>query len=113
MRLYHNPRCSKSRMALSLLESHNVDFDIVLYQETPLDAPELRALVGKLDVPLRDIVRKGEDAFRDLGLGEPGVSDDDLIAAIVAHPGLLERPIFVHGQRAAVGRPPEAVLDIL
>lgn len=110
--LYHNPRCSKSRQTLALLQEKGVAPQIVEYLKTPPDAATLAELIGKLGIPAKALLRKGEDAYKALGLKD--VDDESaLIAAMAAHPVLIERPILVNGAKAAIGRPPEAVLDIL
>ncbi|KTS93083.1 arsenate reductase [Pseudomonas oryzihabitans] len=111
--LYHNPRCSKSREALALLQSRELAVSVVPYLETPPDAGQLRELLAKLDIGARQLLRTGEDAYRELHLADPALNEDALIAAMVAHPKLIERPIAVHGERAVIGRPPERVLEIL
>ncbi|WGL17819.1 arsenate reductase (glutaredoxin) [Microbulbifer bruguierae] len=111
--IYHNPRCSKSRQTLQLLQDNNVEPEIVLYLETPPDAATLSALLGKLGIGARDLLRKGEDAYKELNLKDDALSDNELIAAMVAHPKLIERPIVVKGDRAVLGRPPENALELL
>ena len=111
--LYHNPRCSKSRQALELLRKRGVEPEIVLYLEQPPTKARLAALLGMLGVGPRDLMRKAEDVYRELGLADPGLSNAKLIEAMVKHPILIERPIAVVGRRAVVGRPPERVLEIL
>jgi len=110
---YHNPRCSKSRAALALLEERGLQPQVVRYLETPPDAAQLRELLARLGFSPRQLLRSGEDEYRELGLGDPKLDDDALIQAMVAHPKLIERPILVAGERAVVGRPPERVLEIL
>ncbi len=112
-RLYHNPRCSKSRGALDILHEHGVHPRVVAYLDTPPDATELRALLRMLALPARSVLRTDEDEYRELGLAEPSLSEEALIAAMVKHPRLIERPIFVHAGRAIIGRPPEQVLTLL
>ena len=111
--IYHNPRCSKSRQTLALLEEKGVEPDIVLYLETPPDAKTLKSLIGRLGITPRELLRAGEAEYRELNLADPALGDDRLIDAMVRHPKLIQRPIVVNGERAALGRPPEAVLDIL
>lgn len=111
--LYHNPRCSKSRAALSLLREHGVEPDIVEYLKTPPDEAALRGLLKRLGLGARDVLRKGETPYKELGLGRDSVTAAELVAAIAANPILLERPIAVAGQRAVLGRPPERVLELL
>lgn len=111
--LYHNPRCSKSREALALLQSRELAVSVVPYLDTPPDAGQLRELLAKLGIGARQLLRTGEDTYRELHLADPALDEDALIAAMVAHPRLIERPIAVHGERAVIGRPPERVLEIL
>ena len=110
--IYHNPRCSKSRQALGLLEEKGIVPDIVLYLETPPDPKTLKAILKKLGIHARDLLRKGEEEFRQLQLDNPSLTDNDLIAAMCTHPRLIERPIVINGTRAVIGRPPEKVLEI-
>ena len=111
--LYHNPRCSKSRGALELLEERGLNPHVVRYLETPPDAAALKALLGKLGIGARQLLRSGEDEYKTLGLADPALSDDQLIDAMARHPKLIERPILVAGNKAVIGRPPEKVLEIL
>ena len=111
--LYHNPRCSKSRSALALLEARGLAPIIVRYLDTPPDAATLTALLGKLGIGARQLLRTGEDDYQALNLADSSLSDSDLIAAMAAHPKLIERPILVNGDKAVIGRPPENVLEIL
>lgn len=111
--LYHNPRCSKSRGALELLEARGLAPTVVRYLETPPDAATLRTLLGKLGVGARQLLRSGEDEYKALNLADPALSDAQLIDAMVKHPKLIERPILVAGDKAVIGRPPEKVLEIL
>ncbi|MGE4406844.1 arsenate reductase (glutaredoxin) [Pseudomonas sp.] len=111
--LYHNPRCSKSRGALELLEARGLKPEIVRYLETPPSAAELKALLDKLGLAPRQLLRSGEDEYQSLGLADPALSDEQLIDAMAGHPRLIERPILIVGDKAIVGRPPEKVLEIL
>ena len=111
--IFHNPRCSKSRATLALLEKRGVTPKIRLYLEEPPDAAELRSIVKKLGIPARSLLRTGEAEYREQGLDDESLSEDQLIEAMAATPRLIERPIVVAGRRAALGRPPEAVLEIL
>ena len=111
--IYHNPRCSKSRATLALLEARGVKPKIVDYLKTPPSAAELKAILSKLGLKPRDILRTGESVYAELGLKARDLDDDALIAVMVENPILIERPIVVAGNRAAVGRPPENVLAIL
>ncbi|WP_122869708.1 arsenate reductase (glutaredoxin), partial [Pseudomonas viridiflava] len=109
--LYHNPRCTKSRGALELLQARGLSPDVVLYLETPPDAAQLRELLGKLGISARQLLRTGEDDYKQLNLADASLSDEQLIAAMAAHPKLIERPILVVGDKAVIGRPPENVLE--
>jgi arsenate reductase len=111
--LYHNPRCSKSRGALQLLEARGLTPTIVRYLETPPNAAQLSDLLGKLGIGARQLLRSGEDEYRTLNLADPALSEAQLIEAMVAHPKLIERPILIIGSKAVIGRPPEKVLEIL
>jgi arsenate reductase len=111
--LYHNPRCSKSRGALELLEARGLTPTIIRYLETPPDAAQLRDLLGKLRIGARELLRTGEEEYKALNLADASLSDEQLIAAMAAHPKLIERPILVVGDKAVIGRPPESVLEIL
>ncbi|KFX68650.1 arsenate reductase [Pseudomonas taeanensis MS-3] len=111
--LYHNPRCSKSRSALQLLEARGLTPTIVRYLETPPSASQLQDLLSKLGLNARELLRTGEDEYQALGLVDLGLSEAQLIAAMVAHPKLIERPILVVDDQAVIGRPPEKVLEIL
>ncbi|WP_248800783.1 arsenate reductase (glutaredoxin) [Pseudomonas sp. MWU13-2105] len=111
--LYHNPRCSKSRGALELLQDRGFTPTVVHYLETPLDAAQLKALLGKLGIGARQLLRTGEDEYKQLNLADSQLSEEQLIAAIAEHPRLMERPILVAGDKAIIGRPPEHVLEIL
>ncbi|MBD9463657.1 arsenate reductase (glutaredoxin) [Pseudomonas sp. Pdm06] len=111
--LYHNTRCSKSRGALELLEARGLTPTVVRYLETPLDAAQLERLLGKLGITARQLLRTGEDEYKDLNLADESLSQAQLIAAIAAHPKLMERPILEAGEKAVIGRPPEKILEIL
>ncbi|KGM57686.1 arsenate reductase [Lysobacter arseniciresistens ZS79] len=112
-RLYHNPRCSKSRGALELLRERGIEPQIVAYLDTPPTEDELRQLVAMLGLPARTLLRTGESEYAELGLDDPALTDERIIAAMATHPRLIERPVFVHGGRAVIGRPPERVLELL
>ena len=111
--IYHNPRCSKSRQTLSLLKEHGVEPTVVEYIDEPPTADELTEILLKLDAAPRDIIRKGEKVYKEFELDDASLTDDALIAAMVGHPILIERPIVVTDEKAAIGRPPSAVLEIL
>ena len=111
--LYHNPRCSKSRQALALLEERGLQPTVVRYLETPPTEQELQAILTRLGIAPRQLLRSGEGEYTTLNLADPALSDAQLIAAMAAHPRLIERPILIAGDVAVVGRPPEKVLEIL
>ena len=109
--IWHNPRCSKSRETLALLEAQGIAPTIRLYLQDPPSEAELQDALARLALPARDLVRRKEAAFRDAGLSAYS-SDAALIAAMAANPVLIERPVVLHRDRAALGRPPEAVLAL-
>jgi arsenate reductase len=111
--IYHNPRCSKSRQTLELLQEKGIDPDIVLYLENPPDSATLKKLLKKLGIGARELLRKGEDDYKANNLKNPDLSEAEIIDYMVRFPKLIERPIVVNGAKAALGRPPEAVLAIL
>jgi len=111
--MYHNPRCSKSRQTLEILQSKGQEPEIVLYLENPPTTETLKSLLAKLKISARDLLRKGEDAYKDNNLKNPALSDEDLIIAMNQFPKLIERPIVVKGDNAVLGRPPENVLDLI
>ena len=110
--IYHNPKCSKSRETLELLRERGIEPRIVEYLKAPPTAAELTAIVAKLGIKPEALVRKGEDVYKSKYAGK-SLSDAEWIAALVRDPILIERPIVVAGRRAAIGRPPERVLDVL
>jgi arsenate reductase (glutaredoxin) len=111
--IYHNPRCSKSRQTLELLNERGVEAQVVEYLQTPPDATTLRGILDMLGIGPRELMRSDEPEYRDLNLDDASLSREQLIAAMVAHPRLIQRPIVVRDGRAALGRPPEQVLGIL
>jgi len=112
--IYHNPRCSKSCETLSLLKSHGVEPQVVLYLETPPDAATLRDLVQMLNLSsARDLMRQKEELYRTLNLADSGLSEEALIQAMVENPKLIERPVVVKQGQARIGRPSEQVLELL
>ena len=111
--IFHNPRCSKSRATLALLQEHGYQPTVRLYLEDPPSRKEVQAILDKLGITARELLRKSEAEYRDLGLADPALGEAALIAAMTANPRLIERPIVVAGDQAAIGRPPESVLDIL
>jgi arsenate reductase len=110
---YHNPRCSKSRQTLALLAEHGIEPVVIEYLKTPPSAAELGRILDKLGLEPRALLRSKEHEYQAAGLDNPKLSRRELIAAMVEHPILIERPILVTPERAAVGRPPEQVLKIL
>ena len=111
--IYHNPRCSKSRQTLALLQENGVEPEVVLYLKDTPSAEVLKELTKKLGCSISDIIRSGEPIYRELGIADKPLDETGLINIVVENPILLERPIVVSGNKAAVGRPPENVLAIL
>lgn len=109
--IYHNPRCSKSRQTLALLQERGIAPTVVEYLNEPPSAAELKRILGLLGIGPRDLLRRKE--AKEAGLDDPTLSDDALIERMVAAPVVIERPIVIAGGKAALGRPPERVLDIL
>jgi arsenate reductase len=111
--IYHNPRCSKSRQTLELIKNQDIEPEIVLYLETPLDAKAIAGLLNKLGISARELLRKGEQAYKEHNLSDTSLSEKQLIEAMVKSPKLVERPIVVVNNKAIIGRPPELLLEIL
>ena len=111
--IYHNPRCSTSRKTLELIREAGIAPTVVEYLKTPLSRDELAALIERMGVPVRAVLRAKEDLAGQLGLRDPAVGDAALLEAMAANPILIERPIALAGDRAALGRPPEKVLEVL
>lgn len=111
--IYHNPRCSKSRQTLQLIEAAGITPTINLYLDTPPSASALTGLLAKLGIQARDLLRKGEEAYKALNLKDTSLNDAALIKAMVENPKLIERPIVVKGDKAVLGRPPENVNALL
>lgn len=111
--IYHNPRCSKSRETLKLLQGRGIEPTVVEYLKTPPDAARLCELLDLLGIAPRQLLRKGEAPYKELDLANPEMTDEALIAAMASHPVLIERPIVVANGKAVLGRPPENVLGIL
>ncbi|MDP2155317.1 MAG: arsenate reductase (glutaredoxin) [Sulfuricella sp.] len=112
LRIYHNPRCSKSRSACALIAENGIAAEVVEYLQTPSSKEELRALLKKLGMKPAEIVRQGEAVFKEHYAGRT-LSDEEWLDAMVAYPILIERPIVVCGDKAVVARPPEKVLELL
>lgn len=113
MKIFHNPRCSKSREALALLQEAGQAPEVIEYLKTPPDLGTLKALVRQLGLPVRELLRSSEAAYAELGLADPALSDDQLLDALLHHPQLLQRPIVVRGEQALIARPPERLRDWL
>ncbi|KZQ38433.1 arsenate reductase [Enterobacter cloacae] len=114
VKIYHNPRCSKSRDTLSLLKSNGVEPEVVLYLETPPNAQTVRQLLHMLGMgSARELMRKKEDLYKSLNLDDSRLTETELVQAMVENPKLIERPIVVANGQARIGRPPEDVLEIL
>lgn len=113
LKIYHNPRCSKSRETLALLEQHATQIDIIEYLKTPPSEQELTSLLNMLGVTARQLMRIKEPEYAELGLNNPALSEQQLISAMVRTPKLIERPIVVNGNKAAIGRPASNILAIL
>ncbi|MDY3584680.1 arsenate reductase (glutaredoxin) [Enterobacter hormaechei] len=114
VKIYHNPRCSKSRETLNLLKSNDIDPEVVLYLETPPDAQTIRQLLKMLNMgSARELMRQKEDLYKSLNLNDTSLTEVRLIQAMVDNPKLIERPIVVANGKARIGRPPEDVLGIV
>lgn len=111
--LYHNPRCSKSRQALAILEEHSITPTIIHYLDTPPDKDTIQSLLTKLGITARELMRKGEEEYQVLALADESLTEAELIAAMVKHPKLIERPILVVDDKAIIGRPPAKILTLL
>lgn len=111
--IYHNPRCSKSRATLQLVREHGAEPEVIEYLQTPPDAATLRHLLDMLGLEPRDLMRRKEKEYQESGADNPDLGRDELIALMVRYPKLIERPIVVSNGKAAIGRPPEKVLEIL
>lgn len=112
MKIYHNSRCSKSRSALSILQEKQLDVTVVNYLETPPSIKEIKDILKKLGMKAEDLIRKGEKEFKENYKGKE-LTEDEWINAMAKYPKLIERPIFVNGDKAVVGRPPEKVLELI
>lgn len=111
LKIYHNPRCSKSREALALLESRGLSPKVIEYLKEPPSQAELKHILRSLGIPARDLVRKKEAA--EAKIDPAALGEAELVAAMVEHPEIIERPIVLNGEKAALGRPPQRVLDII
>lgn len=111
--IYHNPRCSKSRQTLQLLQQQGIEPNVIEYLKNPPTQSELKTVLQKLGITPRELMRKKEAVYKEQQLNDASLSDSKLINAMLEHPVLIERPIVIVGSRAAIGRPPENVLEIL
>ena len=111
--IYHNPKCSKSRKALEIIKSKNIEPTIILYLVNKLSETEVKKLLSKLGLSIRDILRTGEDEYKNNNLKNEKLSDDKLIQFLIKFPKLLQRPIVVKNNKAVIGRPPENILNLL
>ncbi len=111
--IWHNPACSKSRKTLELLRERNINPEVRAYLKNPPSESELREVLVKLGISARALLRTGEEAYKTLGLSDTSLTDEQLIEAMAAHPQLIERPVVIVGERATLGRPPEAALSLL
>jgi arsenate reductase (glutaredoxin) len=111
--IYHNPRCSKSRQTLKILQDHGLTPTIIEYLKTPPDAKDLKQILTKLNISPRELLRNNEPEYKENQLDNKNLSDDEIIQAIIKHPILMERPIVILGNKAIIGRPPEKVNELL
>ena len=111
--IYHNPRCSKSRQTLSLIQEKSIDVNIIEYLKTPPNISQLKQILKQLGYEPRQLMRKSEQIYKNLDLGNENKTAEDLVNAMAQNPILIERPIVLSGEKAAIGRPPESVLNIL
>ncbi len=113
VKIYHNPRCSKCRQTMALLEEKGEQPEVIEYLENPPTEAELKEIIKMLGIKPRDLMRKKEKIYKDLELDDESLPDNALVMAMVSHPQLIERPIVIKDGKAAIGRPPKLVLDIL
>ena len=113
MKIYHNPRCSKSRQSLTLIQQAGLDVEVIEYLKTPPSVAELSEVVALLGIPAESIVRKKETLFQELVLSQQTLSEEQWIEILCEHPKLIERPIVVSGNQAVIGRPPERIETLL
>jgi arsenate reductase len=112
-KIFHNPRCSKSKQTLQVLRDNDCKIKIIYYLKVDLDAPLIKDILKKLSLKPRDILRKGEQDYKDNNLKKDNLSEEDLINYMIKYPKLIERPIVVNGDKAVLGRPPENVLELI
>ena len=111
--IYHNPRCSKCRQTLELLQQKGVDTEVVEYLNNPPDAEQLDTILTLLKLEPRELIRSNEAEYKAQGMDNPDLTREQLITLMVRYPKVIQRPIVIKGGKAAIGRPPETVLDIL
>jgi len=112
-KIYHNPRCSKSRNTLAILDEKGVHYDVIQYLDTPPNKAELKELLNELGIPARELLRTGEAEYKELNLKNENLSEDEIIAAMINYPKLIERPIVRTEKGTVIGRPPENVLSVI
>ena len=113
VKIYHNPRCSKSRQTLAILQENGIEPEVIEYLQHPPSKTQLKKILALLNMEPRDLIRKKEPEYKQNHLDDPALSKEKLLDAMIQHPKLIERPIVVSGDKAALGRPPEKVLEIL
>lgn len=113
IKIFHNPRCSKSRQTLELLHANSAQAEVVEYLKTPPSIAELEQILDMLGLEPRQLMRNKEAEYKENNLDDENLTRDQLLQAMVDHPKLIERPIVIRGKRAVIGRPPEKVLEIL
>lgn len=113
LKIYHNPRCSKSRAAMEFLEEKGINAEVIKYMDNPPDEAAIKELLDMLGLKPREIMRKHESVFKEAGLDDPTFTDEELIEAMAQCPSLIERPIVVNKGKAVIARPPENILDII
>jgi len=113
MKIWHNPRCSKSRQTLALLNENGIEPEVVLYLETPPNKKELAAVLKQLGLTARELMRKKEEAYKTENLADESLTESQLIDAMIQYPKLIERPVVITQQAAVLGRPPQNVLELV
>ena len=113
LKIYHNPRCSKSRQTLSLLQEKGLEVEVIEYLKQAPSTTELTQVISALQIPARELLRVREAEYKQAGLDDKTLSDADIIQKMTEFPKVIERPIVINDKKAAIGRPPESVLDIL
>jgi arsenate reductase len=113
VKIYHNPRCSKSRQTLQVLKKHNVEPEVIEYLKTPPDKSTIKQILQQLGLSPRELMRQKEAEYKENQLDDPNLTNDQLIEAMLKHPKLIERPIVITDKGVALGRPPEKVLEVL